>query len=455
MTNKRPAASHKVRQYLFWHECIDCGRQFAPDRFLYTCPDCRGLLLVVRDDDAVRKRIGTGAGARAYIDNLRYGDARKQYPNDSGVWLWRDFLLPGFPEQSIISLKEGQTDLFEVPGWLGRKLGLEKLFIKMEGQAPSESFKDRGMPVAVSDALRLQSEHPEFGIVGISCASTGDTSAAAAIYSAYERNNLKCLVLVPYEKIADAQLFQAMAHGAEVRAIKHPDGFDGCMKLIQEFAVQHPEYVLVNSKNDMRIAGQESIGLEIVQDLGWQAPDWISIPVGNGGNLTALLNGLLRAKQFGMIDRLPGVIAGQTAAADTLVRWQESEYAEYSPGEFHDTVASAMNINDPVSFPRIKKLYDKFDIHFYRSSEDEITDTWAHVMSGGANICPQGAVAIHAARQARDAGLIKPKHTVVAISTASALKFTDAGIAYHKSGGAFANPYQVVSGAIDELESSL
>ncbi len=294
-------------EILFWHECIACGHQFAPDRFYYTCPDCGGLLLITRDEDALKQKLGTGQKLKDYIDTLRYGKARREYPNDSGVWLWRDFILPGFPLESIVSLKEGQTDLFEVPDWLGKEIGLPALYIKMEGQSPSESFKDRGMPVAVSDALRLQREHPELGITGVSCASTGDTSAAAAVYSAYVRDQLSCLVLVPYEKIADAQLFQAVAHGANVRAIQHPDGFDGCMKLIQSFTKEHPDLVLVNSKNDMRIVGQETIGLEIIQDLGWKAPDWISIPVGNGGNLTALLNTLLRAHDFGLIDHLPGI----------------------------------------------------------------------------------------------------------------------------------------------------
>jgi threonine synthase len=438
----------------FWHECIDCGQQFTPDRFLYVCPKCNGLLLVVRDEEAVQKMIGTGDKAKSYFDNLRYGNERRHYPNDSGVWLWREFLLPGFPEDAIVSLKEGQTDLFEVPGWLSKDVGLSQLFIKMEGQAPSESFKDRGMPVAISDALRLQSDQPELGITGISCASTGDTSAAAAIYSAYVRDRLSCLVLVPHSKIADAQLFQAIAHGADVRAIQHPDGFDGCMKLIQEYTAHHPERVLVNSKNDMRIVGQETIGLEIVQDLGWKAPDWIAIPVGNGGNLSALLNGLRRAKQLGLIDRLPGVIAGQTTAADTLVRWQESDYAQYAPGTFKKTIASAMNINDPVSFPRIKKLQSDFDLHFYRSNEQDIADNWAQFMQGGANICPQGAVSIHAVMQARESGVIKPDDTVVVISTASALKFTEAGIDYHKSKARFANPYQVVGGALQDIENS-
>jgi threonine synthase len=439
----------------FWHECISCGNQLAPDRFYYTCPKCQGLLLVTRDDQSVRETIGHGKTAQAYFDNLRFGAGRRTYPNDSGVWLWRDLLLPGFPESAIISLKEGQTDLFETPPWLRQQLGLDRLYIKMEGQSPSESFKDRGMPVAVSDALRLQALDPNLGITGISCASTGDTSAAAAIYSAYVRDRLSCLVLVPDEKIADAQLFQAMAHGAQVRAIRHKDGFDGCMKLIAQFTTAHPELVLVNSKNDMRIVGQESIALEIIQDLNWKAPDWISIPVGNGGNLAALLNSLKRAHTFGLIDRLPGIIVGQTTAADTLVRWSESNYGSYEPGSFKDTIATAMNINNPVSFPRVKKLMADFDIHFYRVPEKDISDTWARFMAAGAAICPQGAVAAHAVLQAKSKKVIKPSDTVVSISTASALKFTDSGIDYHKHKNRYSNPYITVPGTLADLEKSL
>jgi len=427
-----------------------------PDRFYYTCPECGGLLLVVRDEEYVKKTVGTGKSAQQFFDNLRYGPDRKKYPNDSGVWLWREFILPGFPEPEIVSLKEGQTDLFETPDWLKHELGFNNLYIKLEGQAPSESFKDRGMTVAISDTLRLKNHYPNLGIEGISCASTGDTSAAAAIYSGYEKDKLSCLVLVPHDKISDQQLFQAMAYGANVRAIKHPDGFDACMRIIQEFSQKHPELLLVNSKNDMRIVGQETIALEILQDLSWQAPDWISIPVGNGGNLTALLNSLRRARDYKLIDKLPGVIAAQTVAADTLVRWSESGYKNYEPGKFKDTVASAMNINDPVSFPRIKTLYKDFDIHFYRSSEPAILDTWAQFTSAGANICPQSAVALNAAIQARKAGIIKKSDLVVSISTASMVKFTEAGIKYHKNAaGKFANPYVTVDGTLEALERSL
>lgn len=425
-----------------------------PEQFMYTCSKCSGLLLIERDEDYVKSKIGTGKAAKMYFDHLRFGPERKRYPNDSGVWLWRDFILPGFPRASIISLKEGQTDLFEIPDWMKKQLGLNRLYIKMEGQAPSESFKDRGMTVAVSDALRLQKLDGK--IAGISCASTGDTSAAAAVYSAYVQDRLRCLVLVPHEKVAAAQLFQAMAHGAAVRAIQHPDGFDGCMQLIQEFTQAHPEYLLVNSKNDMRVVGQETIALEILQDLGWEAPDWISIPVGNGGNISALLNSLLRAKEFNLIKKLPGVIAAQTASADTLVRWAQSNYKSYKPGKFTQTVASAMNINDPVSFPRFQKLYKHFQIKYYRVPEPAILETWAQFTGAGANVCPQSAVALNAVMQAKAKGIVKANDTVVAISTASAIKFSETGVKYHmNSNYAHANPYKTVKGGLRALEKSL
>jgi threonine synthase len=445
-----------MSQSYFWHECVDCHTVFQPDEFLYTCSECGGLLLVARDEQYIEGNIGIGDRAREHFDELRFGKTRKKYPNNSGVWLWRDFLLPGFPESDIVSLNEGQTDLFEIPGWLKKDVDIDNFYIKLEGQAPSESFKDRGMSVAVSDALRLKRQFPELGITGISCASTGDTSAAAAIYAGYTRDELSCLVLVPFEKIANSQLFQAMAHGATVRALRHPEGFDGCMKIVQEFTSHHPELVLVNSKNDMRIVGQETIGLEIVQDLSWKAPDWIAIPTGNGGNLSALLNSMRRAKKFGLIDKLPGIIVAQTAAADTLVRWSETDYRDFAPGAYEDTVASAMNINDPVSFPRIQKLYAEFDIRFYRSSETRILDTWAQFMRAGANICPQGAVAVDALLQARQSDVVKSTDTVVAISTASAIKFSDVGIRYHTEtpSGRYANPYVIIDGSREELEKS-
>ncbi len=407
--------------------------------------------MIERDEDAIRAKLGSGPKLRRYFDDLRFGPRRRIYPNDSGVWLWREMLLPGFPKSAIVSLREGQTDLFEIPDWLKKETGLDNLYIKMEGQGPSESFKDRGMTVAISDAVRLQ-RHSAQGITGVCCASTGDTSAAAAVYSAYVREQLRCIVLLPHQGTAESQLFQAIVHGAQIRAIRHPDGFDACMRLIEAFIVKHPELVLVNSKNDMRVVGQESIGLEILQDLSWRVPEWIAVPVGNGGNLTALLNALLLAKRLGLINRLPGIVAGQTAVSDTLVRWQESDYQNYEPGPRRPTVASAMNINNPVSFPRIEKLYGEFDIRFYRVTEAQIERTWEQFLRAGANVCPQSAVALDAVLQARHQGVIKPGDVAVAISTASGVKFAHVTKARQPQ----SNPgLKVVGGTLRALERSL
>jgi threonine synthase len=443
----------KITPVHFWHKCIECESTYTADQFLYVCPQCSGLLSIERDEKWIDKKVGKGKVAQKYFDNIRYGKLRGIYPNGSGVFMWLDHILPGFPKEFVISLKEGFTDLFEIPDWLKRHIGLKHLYIKMEGQLPSESFKDMGMSVAVSEAIRLQQNYPKLGIKYVACASTGDTSAAAAIYSAYVKNKLKCLVFLPHEKISPGQLFQAMAHGAHVLAIKHKNGFDGCMKLIQEYCEKNPDIVLVNSKNALRLAGQETIALEIMQDLRWHAPDWISVPCGNGGNLTALLTSLLRMKKRGLINKLPKIIVAQTQGANTLVRWSRSNFKLYKPGEFTETIASAMNIQNPVSFPRIQKLYKQFHIVFFDVPEKNIQDTRALFMSAGANICPQTAVALDAVLQGKKKKFIKEKDVVVTIGTASGIKFSESGIAYHtNTKNSFANSPQIVNGTIADIE---
>lgn len=446
-----------MKRLRFWHKCIECGAIFTPEKFYYTCPKCSGLLLVERDEDWIDKNVGMGKRARFFFDHVRFGAERTKYPNGSGVFLWLPLLLPGFPKEFVISLREGFTDLFEIPDWLKKKLGLKNLFIKMEGQLPSESFKDRGMAVAVSEALRLGQLYPSLNIRYVSCASTGDTSASAAIYSAYVKDRLRCLVFLPHKKISSPQLFQALGHGALVLAIKHPQGFDGCMRLIQKYCARHEELVLVNSKNDLRIVGQETAALEICQDLHWQSPDWISIPCGNGGNLTALLISLLRMKQRGLINFLPGIIVAQTKGANTLVRWAQSGFKTYEPGVFQKTIASAMNIQDPVSFSRIKKLSKNFKMEFFDVSENEIQKTQALFMGAGANICPQSAVALNAVLQAREGGIIKEKDLVVSIATASGVKFSESGLLHHLKGRRedLANSPRIVNGTIEAIEKAI
>lgn len=442
----------------YWLKCINdnCGATFAPERFVDTCPHCGGLFLLERDEDLIDSSVGIGQQARDYFDNIRFGRGRDTYPYGSGVFMWLAHILPGFPEETVISLQEGFTDLFKTPEWLQRKVGLKHLFIKMEGQLPSHSFKDRGLSVAVSEAHRLQRTYPEQNIRFVACASTGDTSASAAIYSAYEES-LHCLVLLPDERVSEEQLYQAMAHGATVLSIKHPDGFDACMNLVEEFCSRHPEIVLVNSKNAFRIVGQETIALEICQDLRWKAPDWISIPCGNGGNLTALLTSLRRMERRGLIDKVPGVIVAQAKSANTLVRWGRSGFTDYAPGSSRgETVATAMDIQNPVSFPRIKKLVPGFKMAFYDVSENDIQQTRAMFMSAGANICPQSAVALDAVLQARRDGVVKEDDVVTSVSTASGVKFFRSGLAYvGKEGNPHANPPRVVNGSVEDIENAV
>ena len=430
--------------------CIKCGNIKDHDNNIIDCDKCGGLFMPVRDEEFISRMIGHGRKARKHFDDIRYGYTSRRYPYESGVFMWKEHLVPGFPSDAILSLREGRTDLFEPPGWLRREVGLKHLFIKMEGQGPSESFKDRGMPMAISEARRLQIQHPELKIEAVACASTGDTSASAAVFSAYYRDVLGCYVFLPYEKISPGQLAQAMMFGATVVAIKHKDGFDGCMRLIKEFCARNKKLVLVNSANAFRIMGQESISLEIFQDLRWQAPDWIFLPVGNAGNVTAQMLSCLRAKALGLIDRLPGIGITQPKHTNTLVRWARSGFTKYEPGPFHDTIASATNIQDPVSFPRVELLYKHFPrLLFFEVDDLEIQRTRARFNRAGCDLCPQGAIAASGAVRAREENLIKENETITIISTASGMKFPTSAIDHHLEGDKadFANPYIVVEDA--------
>jgi len=452
------AESQSVRYY---QQCIACSTKYPTDRFTYTCtrPGCGGLLLVERDEEYIRRVIGTGEAARRYFDQIRWSEKARHYPAGSGVFEWKDLILPGFPDEACMAMLEGCTDLFELPRWLRRELGLGPTYLKLEGQNPSGSFKDRGMSVAISEILRLQMSYPALGIRGVCCASTGDTSAAAAAYAAYARDRLECVILVPHNEISPAQLNQAMQFGAKVIAVDHPDGFDGCMRIIQQFSQVHPELVLVNSKNAFRVVGQETIVLEICQDMRWNAPDWVVIPVGNAGNLTALLIGLLRAREHGLIGQLPGILVGQAAVCDTLVRWDENGRVPeaYKPGKHYPSVASAANISDPVSFPRVNQLIQSFDAHFYRCSEDEIQDAQMAVTRGGVDICPQTGIGLSALLQARADGTVKETDIVAVISTATGLKFAESSVNYHvrKENARYANRYRVAGGSVEAVEKTL
>lgn len=436
----------------FHMKCIECGQVMPHNQPLYDCIFCRGLLMPERDDDFIRSYIGCGEAIQTYFDSIKYSRRSAIYPYGSGVFRYADFLMPGFPREAMISLREGDTDLLTPPEELRKKVGIPKLYVKMEGQNPTGSFKDRGMCVAISEVKRLRMIYGiSRAIRGVICASTGDTAAAAAAYAA-EETGMPCLVFMAHGKVAPGHVVQSMRLGAILIALEDKDGFDGAIKTASAFSKKHPEFVLVNSKNPFRLIGQEAIALEIFQDLNWKAPEWISIPVGNGGNLTALLMSCLRAREFGLINELPRIMIAQPEVSNTIVRWVRSGFMDYAPRTYADSVASAMNIQDPVSFMRIKRLYQEFDILAYDVSETMIQDTRAQFK----HLDPHGAVAMAAALQAREDGRIREENTGVVISTASDLKFQESNFAYHSNpGNEYANPLRIVPGTVEAVEKAI
>ena len=181
------------------YRCIDCNHYHEIDQPHYVCSQCRGLLLIERDLNYIRAQFPDLATWRQHYETLR-ALPRSRYPFGSGVFRWLGLILPGFPLEHVVSLNEGDTDLWEPPDWLKRQIGLKRLYVKLEGQAPSGSFKDRGMPIPVSDGVRLKRTRPELGIKYVCCASTGDTSASAALYAAYLGDKVASAVLLPQDR---------------------------------------------------------------------------------------------------------------------------------------------------------------------------------------------------------------------------------------------------------------
>ncbi|MGB4612539.1 MAG: threonine synthase, partial [Methanothermobacter thermautotrophicus] len=248
--------------------CISCGREYDLEEIIYTCREC-GSVLEVECDVEVSRDVFRG---------------RRQ-----NMWRYREF-MPVDPSR-IVSLDEGGTPFVRCDT-IGSELGVE-LYVKVEGSNPTGSFKDRGMSVGITKALEL-------GVDTVGCASTGNTSASLAAYAA--RAGMGCVVLLPSGKVALGKLAQAMFHGARVLSVK--GNFDEALEAVTELALMGELYLL-NSVNPFRLEGQKSIGFEIVDDLGWESPDRIILPVGNAGNISAIWKGISEFHRAGFIDERP------------------------------------------------------------------------------------------------------------------------------------------------------
>lgn len=423
--------------------CLDCGARYPGDELLYSCPKCDSVLLLENTDFRNLAKCRTGQEWQALFDQRQCS----RIPALRGIFRFYELLAPVFAEEDIVWLGEGATPMVEAALRFEKEIGIRFAF-KNEGQNPSASFKDRGMACAFSYLKWLCRRH-EWDEVLTICASTGDTSAAAALYSAYVGPPLKSVVLLPRGKVTPQQLSQPLASGAFV--IELPGVFDDCMKVVENLARRY-RVALLNSKNSWRILGQESYAYEVAQWRGWDMDDLaIFVPIGNAGNITAIMSGFLKLQDLGIIDKLPRMFGVQSNHADPVYRY----YAEpenkrvWKPVEVRPSVAQAAMIGNPVSFPRVRKLAalyveragaEAFNVIHVR--EQAIMDAMAQANRHGHIACTQGAECLAGLAVALKDGLIHEQEYAVLDSTAHALKFS--GFLNQYFDGTLSPEYEIV-----------
>jgi threonine synthase len=347
-----------------------------------------------------------------------------QWPYGSGVWGKKEWVCPQVDNENVVSMYEGHTNCFWAER-LGKEIGVPNLWVKLCGNSHTGSFKDLGMTVLVSVVKQMLSDGVP--IRAVACASTGDTSAALAAYAAAA--DIPAVVLLPQGKVSTAQLIQPIANGALVLALE--TDFDGCMGIVKRIT-QDPTLYLANSMNSLRMEGQKTVAFEIVQQFDWQVPDWIIIPVGNLGNVSALGKGFLLMRDLGLIDKLPRIACAQAARANPLYRSYLTDFETYTPVQAQKTLASAIQIGDPVSYERAVKVLTAFGGVVEQATEDELANAAARADRTGMYCCPHTGVALAVLFKLLDRGEIASSDRVVVISTAHGLKFTDFKVGYHE-----------------------
>jgi threonine synthase len=397
-----------------------CEGSWPVTRPIYRCPKCGGLLSVVHDIEALKDRSG-GSWMKLFDDRYK----QNVWPYGSGVWGKREWVMPNMPDDLIVSMYEGGTNLFWAERY-GKTLGLSDLWVKLCGNSHSGSFKDLGMTVLVS--VVRQAINEGLKVKAIACASTGDTSASLAAYGAAA--GLPVVVLLPKGKISTAQLVQPLAHGALVLGLD--TDFDGCMAIVQELAAEGVVY-LANSMNPLRIEGQKTVAMEIVQQFDWEVPDWVILPSGNLGNASALYAGFKMMRDLGVIARYPRLVVAQAENANPLYRAWSAGKREVTPIQAKPTLASAIQIGNPVSAPRAIQALEAMNGIVEQASEDELCEAAARADRTGMYTCPHTAVGLAVLEKLVARGVINKQDRVVCVSTAAGLKFTEFKVRYHES----------------------
>ena len=407
--------------YKAWFQCSEgCDEHYELNEIIYNCKKCGGLLEVQHDIAKLNDR-SPGSWMRLFDERYR----RNKWPFGSSVWGKKEMVCPNVENHNVVSLYEGGSNLFWAER-LGNIIGAEDLWIKQCGNAHTGSFKDLGMTVLVSMVKQMISEGKD--IMGVACASTGDTSAALSAYCAAA--GIPAIVFLPKDKVSTAQLIQPIANGALTLSLD--TDFDGCMEIVQKICKENNIY-LANSMNSLRIEGQKTMSIELVQQLDWEVPDVIIIPGGNLGNVTALGKGFLLMQELGMINKLPRIVCVQAEKANPLYQSYLKGFKEYEPIQAQKTLASAIQIGNPVSINKAIKMLKLFNGVVEQATEDELANAAALADKTGLFNCPHTGVALAVLFKLLKRNEIKKDERVVVISTAHGLKFTDFKVKYHEN----------------------
>ena len=416
-----------VRQENFRFRCIACGDLSDAASQDFRCGRCGDLLEITYPTWNEKKP--DAANLKSAWQKRRLSSS----PVDlSGVWRYRD-LLPGLDDdKQVITLREGNTPLYELPQ-CARITGVPRLFAKHQGMNPTGSFKDAGMTVAATFARRA-------GFRWVACASTGNTSASMAAYAA--RGGMRALVLVPEGKISWSKLSQALDYGAVTCQLR--TDFDGCLTLLQELVRKAPVYQL-NSINPFRLEGQKTLAIELLEQLGWQVPDHIIVPGGNLGNSSAIGKVLLEMRELGLISQLPKLSVIQAEGANALVRTLREGGGKRLISVPAETRATAIRIGNPASWKKAAHVLEATGGACEQVSEFEIAQAKAEIGAEGIGCEPASAVTLAGLKALVKQGFVKRDEMVVLVLTGNLLKDPEFTIGFHRGD---------MSGSIQEAEAA-
>lgn len=407
--------------YKAYYRCFaDGSGKYSLYDVIYRCPQTGGLLEVHHELEPLRQK--SAANWKTLIDG-RSGST--QWPYGSGVWAMKEWIVPDLRTENIVSMFEGNSNLFWAER-LGQRIGLSDLWIKLCGNSHTGSFKDLGMTVLVSVVKQMMADGSP--VRAVAAASTGDTSAALAAYAAAA--GIPAIVFLPQNKVSPAQLIQPIANGAHVLALD--TDFDGCMRIVKALTEDSSIY-LANSMNSLRIEGQKTVGIEIVRQFDWHVPDWIVVPVGNLGNISALYKGLKLLMDLGITDKMPRLVAAQAEKANPFYLSYHNGFQQKVSIAAQSTQASAIRIGNPVSYEKAVQAIQETNGIVEQASEHELANAAALADHTGLYACPHTAVALAALFKLVEKGVIQKHERTIVLSTAHGLKFTPFKVAYHEN----------------------